>query len=201
MRDQCVLRARRRDEDRADAEGQAGDVVRLMWRLLFLLCVSVAAAQEEVPVIIVETAKGTFELETYPSDAPKTVAHIVALVRQGFYDGQRIHRAQPGFVVQWGDPQSRDPGKERDWGRGQAASSGQPIGVAEMTKKRAHTKGAVAVAHPGSAAKADSQIYVTLADRTDLNGKYTVFGHVISGQEVPDRLQTGDVIRKMSVRE
>ena len=172
-----------------------------MWRLLFLLCVSVVAAQEEVPVIIVETAKGTFELETYPSDAPKTVAHIVALVRQGFYDGQRIHRAQPGFVVQWGDPQSRDPGKERDWGRGQAASSGQPIGVAEMTKKRAHTKGAVAVAHPGSGAKADSQIYVTLADRPDLNGKYTVFGHVISGQEVPDRLQTGDVIRKMSVKE
>jgi peptidyl-prolyl cis-trans isomerase B (cyclophilin B) len=176
--------------------------VRLTLRLLVILCVAaVVAAQERGPVIVVETAKGTFELETYPDDAPKTVAHIVGLVKQGFYDGQRIHRAQPGFVVQWGDPQSRDPGKERDWGRGQAASSGHPIGVAEMTKRRVHTKGAVAVAHPGSAAKADSQIYVTLADRPDLNGKYTVFGHVISGQDVPDRLQWGDVIRKMSVRE
>jgi cyclophilin family peptidyl-prolyl cis-trans isomerase len=173
-----------------------------MSRLLFLLCVSAAAAaQAKYPVIVVETAKGTFEFETYPDDAPKTVAHIVDLVKQGFYDGQRIHRALPGFVVQWGDPQSRDLAKERDWGRGQAASSGKPIGVVEMTKKRAHTRGAVAVSHPGSAAKADSQIYVTLADRPDLNGKYTVFGHVISGQDVPDRLQAGDVIRKMSVRE
>jgi peptidyl-prolyl cis-trans isomerase B (cyclophilin B) len=176
--------------------------VRLMSRLLVLLCVSaVAAAQERDPVIVVETAKGTFEFETYPNDAPKTVAHIVGLVKRGFYDGQRIHRAQPGFVIQWGDPQSRDPGKQRDWGRGQAASSGQPIGVAEISKKRAHTKGAVAVAHPGSGAKADSQIFVTLADRPDLNGKYAVFGRVISGQDVPDRLQWGDVIRKMSVRE
>jgi cyclophilin family peptidyl-prolyl cis-trans isomerase len=176
--------------------------VRLLSRLLVLLCISAAvAAQERNPVIVVETAKGTFELETYPNDAPKTVAHIVGLVKRGFYDGQRIHRAQPGFVIQWGDPQSRDPGKERDWGRGQAASSGQPIGVAEISKKRAHTKGAVAVAHPGSAAQADSQIYVTLADRPDLNGKYTVFGHVIAGEDVPDRLQWGDVIRKMSVRE
>ena len=59
-------------------------------------------------MIVVETTKGTFEFETYPAEAPKTVAHIVALVRRGFYNGQRVHRAVPGFVVQWGDPRSRD---------------------------------------------------------------------------------------------
>jgi cyclophilin family peptidyl-prolyl cis-trans isomerase len=171
-------------------------------RFVFLLCVSAAAAaQQSGPVILVETAKGTFEFETYPDDAPKTVAHIVNLVKQGFFDGQRVHRAQPGFVVQWGDPQSRDLAREGEWGRGEAASSGKPIGVAEMTKKRMHTRGAVAVAHPGSAAKADSQIYVTLADRPELNGRYTVFGHVIAGRDVPDHLQLGDVIRRMSVKE
>jgi len=153
------------------------------------------------PVIVVETSKGTFSFETYANDAPKTVAHIVDLVAHGFYDGQRIHRAIPGFVVQWGDPQSRDASKQADWGKGDAASSGKPIGVAEMPRKRTHTKGAVAMAHVGNPALADSQIYVTLADRPDLNGRYTVFGHVISGAEVPEHLQVGDVIRKMYVKQ
>lgn len=153
------------------------------------------------PVVVVETAKGTFEFETYPDEAPKTVAHIVALVTRGFYDGQRFHRAIPGFVAQWGDPQTRDLTKQADWGKGDAASSGTPIGAAELTKKRRHTKGAVAVAHLGNPALADSQIYVTLADRPDLNGKYAVFGHIISGADVLEKIRVGDVITRMTVRE
>lgn len=176
--------------------------MRVVAALLAVVCLAARApAQERGPVLVVETVKGTFEVETYPNEAPKTVAHIVDLVKQGFYDGQRIHRALPGFVVQWGDPRSRDVTTERDWGRGGAASSGKPIGVAEMSKKHLHTKGAVAVAHPGVAAKADSQIYVTLADRPDLDNKYTVFGRVISGEDVPERLQKGDLINRIWVRE
>jgi cyclophilin family peptidyl-prolyl cis-trans isomerase len=167
----------------------------------WLLVAATVFAQSAGPVIVVETTKGTFEFETYPSDAPKTVAHVLDLVKRGFYDGQRIHRAIPGFVVQWGDPRSRDVAREADWGRGSAASSGTPIGVAEITKKRTHTPGAVAMAHPGNPALADSQLYVTLADRPELNRNYTVFGHVIAGEDVPARLERGDVIRKMSVKE
>ena len=100
-----------------------------------------------------------------------------------------------------GRPQSRDTSAEPDWGRGAAASSGHPIGVPEITKKRQHASGAVAMAHPGVPGQADSQIYVTLADRRDLNGKNTVFGQVIAGGDVPARLERGDVIRKMSVKE
>jgi peptidyl-prolyl cis-trans isomerase B (cyclophilin B) len=152
-------------------------------------------------VIVVETSKGTFAFETYPSEAPKTVAHIVELVKSGFYDGQHVHRAVPGFLVQWGDPRSRDLAQESEWGRGAAASSGRPIGAAEITRKRTHTAGAIGVAHAGLPAQADSQIYVTLADRPDLNGKYAVFGHVIEGADVPGRLEKGDLITRMYVRE
>ena len=153
------------------------------------------------PVIVVETARGTFAFETYPREAPKTVAHVVALVRRGFYDGQRIHRAIPGFLVQWGDPRSRDMAKEGEWGRGPEASSGKPIGSAETSKKHLHVAGAVAMAHPGIPAAADSQMYVTLAKRADLDGYYTVFGRVIAGADVPATLERGDVITKMYVRE
>ncbi len=154
------------------------------------------------PVIVVETSKGTFAFETFPNEAPRTVAHIVDLVTRGFYDGQRVHRAVPGFVVQWGDPRSRDTAGQADWGRGDAASSGTPIGAAEISRKRTHTKGAVAAASPtGYPALADSQIYVTLADRPELNGHDTVFGHLVSGADVPEKIQIGDVIRRMYVKE
>lgn len=166
------------------------------------LTASPAAGQTAAPgpVIVVETTKGTFAFETYPNEAPKTVAHVVALVRRGFYDGQRVHRAIPGFLVQWGDPRSRDAGTEADWGRGPGASSGQPIGAAEISKKRLHIAGAVGMAHPGSPAAADSQMYVTLAKRTDLDGYYTVFGRVIAGAEVPAMIERGDVITRMYVQ-
>lgn len=177
-------------------------------RFVFLLCVlSVlggslfSSAQPAGPVIVVETSKGTFEFETYPVEAPRTVAHVLDLVKRGFYDGQRIHRALPGFLVQWGDPGSRDLSREADWGRGAEASSGNPIGVSELRRKRLHTRGAVAMAHQGNPALADSQIYVTLANRPDLNNRYTVFGQIIAGVDVPARLERGDLISTMYVKE
>ncbi len=159
-----------------------------------------AVAQEAAPVVVVETTKGRFVFETYPSDAPLTVAHIVDLAKKGFYDGQRVHRALPGFLVQFGDPQTRDLTLRELWGRGQVAASGKPIGAAEITKKRLHIRGAVAMAHQGEPAKADSQIYITLAPRQDLDGRYAVFGQVVEGADVPARLEIGDAITRMYVR-
>ena len=153
------------------------------------------------PVIVVETSKGSFAFETYPNEAPRTVAHIVELVKRGFYDGQRFHRVIPGFVVQWGDPQSRDLARQSQWGRGSSAASGKAIGTPEISKKRRHVKGAVAVSHPGLPALADSQIYVTLADRPDLDGSYAVFGRLVMGFDVLDQIERGDTIRKMYVKE
>ena len=177
-------------------------MIRIARVLAFALLLWPSTATAQTPtVIVVETTKGAFAFETYPNEAPKTIAHVVKLVREGFYDGQRFHRALAGFLVQWGDPRSRDTSKDADWGRGDAASSGTPVGVPEISKKRTHMKGAVGMAHPGDPSKADSQIYVTLADRPDLDGHYTVFGHVIAGAEVPSRIQRGDLITRMYVRE
>jgi cyclophilin family peptidyl-prolyl cis-trans isomerase len=153
------------------------------------------------PIIVVETSKGTFAFETFPDQAPATVAHITALVRARFYDGQRVHRVLPGLVVQFGDPQSRDETLRERWGRGPGAASGKAVGVAEVSPKRLHRRGAVGLAHAGNPADGDSQIYVTLARRTDLDGRYAVFGQVISGEDVPAALQVGDTITRVVIRE
>lgn len=151
------------------------------------------------PRIRFETSMGAFIVQTFPNDAPLTVAHVVKLVQDGFYDGQRVHRAITGFVVQFGDPQTRDESKRDVWGRGAAASSGTPIGTAEVGLKRRHVVGAVGVAHLGEPAKADSQIYITLSERPDLDGQYAVFGQVIDGVDVPARLHVGDTIVRATV--
>jgi len=178
-------------------------MIRLLVVVVALVLTAPASAQipDPGPVVVVETTKGTFVFETYPDEAPLTVAHVVALVRQRFYDGQRVHRAIPGFVVQFGDPQSRNPELRERWGRGAAAGNGTPVGAAEITARRQHRRGAVAMAHMGDPAKAESQIYVTLASRPDLDGRYAVFGQVIAGLDVPSRLVVGDEIVRVFVRE
>ena len=149
------------------------------------------------PVVVVETTKGTFEFETYPNEAPRTVEHILALVKRNFYNGLRFHRVEPGFVIQVGDPNSRDYTKKALWGTG---GSGTPVGLSELSRKRLHVKGAVAMAHSGNPAQADAQWYVTLNAVPRLDGKYVVFGRVINGLDVTTLIRVGDVIRKMSVK-
>jgi len=151
------------------------------------------------PVIVLETVKGTIEFETYPEEAPKTVARIVELVKKNFYNGQRFHRAEPKFLVQIGDPQSRIPQMSDHWGR---SGFGKPIGVAEITRKRRHLRGAVAMAYAGTDPRqADSQFYIVLSNQPKLDARYTVFGRVIGGLAVADRIQKGDLLRKASVKE
>jgi cyclophilin family peptidyl-prolyl cis-trans isomerase len=151
------------------------------------------------PVIVLNTAHGAIEFETYPEEAPKTVAQIVGLVKKGFYDGLRFHRVEPNFVVQIGDPQTRNMQMQKWWGRG---GSGKPIGAAEITKKRRHLRGAVAMGYAGNNPKsADSHFYITLSARPDLDGRYVVFGRVIRGMDVVDRIQRADVLEKATVKE
>jgi peptidyl-prolyl cis-trans isomerase B (cyclophilin B) len=153
------------------------------------------------PVIVLETVKGIIELETYPEEAPKTVAQIVGLVKRNFYNGQRFHRAaDTGFgLIQIGDPQTRNVTMREWWGRG---GSGKPIGVAEITKKRRHVRGAVAMAYPGTDPKsADSQFFINTKPHPEWDAKYTVFGRVIRGMDVVEKIQIADVLKKAYVKE
>jgi cyclophilin family peptidyl-prolyl cis-trans isomerase len=152
------------------------------------------------PVFVVETMKGTFEIETYPNEAPKTVEHVLALVKRNFYNGQRILRIVPNQLVQFGDPQTRDMTKQAWWGRGFDAGSGKSIGLAEFSKKRLHKVGSVSMAHPGDAREADSQMFISLSAQPKWNGQYTVFGQVISGMDVVRKLAVTDRIVKVTLR-
>jgi peptidyl-prolyl cis-trans isomerase B (cyclophilin B) len=162
-----------------------------------------AAAQKSPgagPVFVVETVKGTFEVETYPNEAPKTVDHILGLIKRNFYNGQRILRIVPNQLVQLGDPQTRDMTKQAWWGRGFDAGSGHSIGAAEFSKKRLHKVGSVSMAHPGDAREADSQMFISLSAQPKWNGQYTVFGQVISGMDVVRKLAVTDRIVRVTLR-
>jgi peptidyl-prolyl cis-trans isomerase B (cyclophilin B) len=170
---------------------------------LIVVLTLVASAQEKSPgagpIIVLDTARGSIEFETYPEEAPKTVARIVDLVKKGFYDGLRFHRAEPNFLIQIGDPASRDMSREATWGRG---GTGDPIGASEVTKKRRHLAGAVSMAYPGTQrTAADSQFFIMRRPAPELDGKYTVFGQVLKGQEVVGRIQKGDVLKRAYLKD
>jgi len=171
-------------------------VVVMAWVLM--AGVGTAQAPAAGPVVVIETSKGTITLETYPSEAPKTVENFLKLVKANFYNRQHFHRADPGTVVQVGDPNSKDLQKKDSWGR---TGNGQPIGVAEISKKLKHKRGTVAMANAGDAAKADSQFYIAIGKKGKIpDGKYAIFGQVTSGMDVVDKIEVGDTIKRMYVK-
>jgi len=148
------------------------------------------------PVLVFDTVKGTFQMQMFAADAPKSVDHLIGLVKQNFYRGLRFHRVE-ARLVQIGDPQTRNVALKEMWGTG---NSGHPIGVSEVSRKHLHVRGAVGLAHSGSPQYADSQFYIMKAADTSLDGKYCVVGQVTSGMEVVDKLEVGDVLRQVTIK-
>lgn len=132
------------------------------------------------------TNLGLIEVELYPQYAPKTVANFVSLADSGFYADLVFHRIVPGFVIQVGDPTTKDGGGNRStWGQG---TSGTSIPFENATEL-SNTVGTVAMASTGAGVGGSSQFYINLGDNSaSLNGKYTVFGQVISGMNVVNEL-------------
>jgi cyclophilin family peptidyl-prolyl cis-trans isomerase len=170
--------------------------------LAALSLIGLAAQQKSPgagPILVLETVKGTIEIETYPEEAPKTVARMLELVKKNFYNGQRFHRAEPNFVIQVGDPVSRDMSRQAWWGR---QGSGKPIGVAEITRKRRHVAGAVSMAYPGNdRTQADSQFFILRRAAPEFDGKYTVWGKVLKGMDVVGKIERGDILKRAYLKD
>ncbi len=132
------------------------------------------------PVIVVETTLGKIEIELRPDKAPLTCENFLKLVDKKFYDGLIFHRVIPGFMIQGGDPEGT--------GRG-----GPGYNVpAEITDLK-HIKGAVATARLGDQVNpkkesSGSQFYITVAPTPHLDNQYTIFGYVIAGQDIADKI-------------
>ena len=136
--------------------------------------------------MVIETPEGQIAIGLYPADAPKTVANFKQLVARGFYDGLTFHRVVPGFVIQGGDPNSRDDNPFND-------GQGGPGYTVPAEVKRKHEKGAVAMARMPDVVNPrresnGSQFYIALRELAQLDGGYTVFGKVLSGWDTIDRL-------------
>ncbi|MEJ2637698.1 MAG: peptidylprolyl isomerase [Calditrichia bacterium] len=137
----------------------------------------------------IETDKGKIELELYPEYAPKTVNNFVFLAREGFYDGVTFHRVISNFMIQGGDPTGT--------GRG---GPGYRFADEFENNPLKHEKGVISMANAGPNTNG-SQFFITHSPQPHLNGKHTVFGKVIKGQDVVDAIAQGDRMQKVTIRE
>lgn len=145
-----------------------------------------------------ETNRGTFSVELYAEDAPQTVANFEKLIGQGFYDGVYFHRVINDFVVQGGDPLTRDLGPDHP--RAGTGGPGYTIPDELVGNPRTHQLGALSMAHAG-ANTGGSQFFIVLseANTRHLNGMHTVFGRVTEGMEVVRQLQKGDRMERVTL--
>ena len=173
---------------------------RIVTILVILLAFGLAvAAQADTLMRVVVEGKGTFNIQLYTDKAPKTTAHIIKLVRSGFYDGQRFHIAVHSprpYRIQVGDPASKS-GNIDEAGFG---GSGTQIPYEETNVP--NVAGAVGLsALPNDKNSGDSQFYVLLGPARFLDGNYTVFGKVVDGMDVVNKVEKGDRIEKVTIVE
>ncbi len=127
------------------------------------------------------TSMGTIEVELYPNSAPKTVTNFVTLAKSGFFDNLVWHRIVKGFVIQTGDPNSRNGGGDKSlWGTGGSPST-VPL---EIDRSLHNDVGYLGMARSQDPNSGSSQFYINLTNNAALDGQYTVFGKVISGMDV-----------------
>ena len=173
---------------------------RVVFLMLLAVLVPLAAAQAQggkAPTILMTMENGgQVVIELWPDVAPNHVKNFVDLAKQGFYDGQRVHRVEPKFVVQFGDPASKTkPMDDPAMGTG---GSGKKL-KAEFNKKP-FDRGVLGMARTQDPDSASSQVYLMLGDAHFLNGQYTAFGKVTKGMEVVDKIKVGDRIKSIKVQ-
>jgi peptidyl-prolyl cis-trans isomerase B (cyclophilin B) len=134
---------------------------------------------------IINTTEGEMVVEFWPDVAPKTVENFKTLAQKGFYDGTAFHRVIKGFMIQGGDPLTKDASKESAWGTG---DPGYKI-KAEFNKK-SHVRGVLSMARSNHPDSAGSQFFICHGDPKFLDGQYTTFGQLIKGDDVLEKIAT-----------
>lgn len=161
------------------------------------LVVASANAEEKKPmnstneVAVIKTSEGEMIAEFWPDVAPNTVENFKKLARSGFYDGTAFHRIVKGFMIQGGDPLTKDPTKESRYGTGDPGYK-----IKAEFNDRSHERGVLSMARSNDPDSAGSQFFICLANVSRLNHQYTTFGKLIKGDDVLGKI--GDVEVTMS---
>jgi len=172
-----------------------GRAVVFLAVVLVVAVPSVFAQSKTDRVVVTLDRGGEIAIEFWRDVAPNHVKNFLELTRKGFYDGQRIHRVEPGFVVQFGDPQSKTlPMTDPRLGTG-----GPGYTIKPEFNKRPFDRGVIGMARTNDPNSAGSQVYIMLGPAHFLNGQYTAFGKVTKGMDLVDKIKVGDRIKSIKV--
>ena len=132
--------------------------------------------------VIIKTNFGSIKFGLLPELAPETTRSFLKLAKSGFYNGTLFHRVIPGFMIQGGDPNTKSPDKSV-WGQG-----GPGYNLKAEFNSRSHLRGIVSMARAADPDSAGSQFFIVTSDSTFLDKQYTVFGEIVDGMEVADKI-------------
>ncbi len=156
-------------------------------------------------IAVIETSKGTIKIELREKEAPLTVANFKKLVGEQFYDRLTFHRYDPGFVIQGGDPNGDGSGGSKDEIQMEIYCTDGSKYVGKTAPRSCepllkHTKGAVAMARTPDPNSASSQFYITLKETPFLDREYAVFGYVVEGMDVVEKIRAGDTMTQVKMQ-
>jgi peptidyl-prolyl cis-trans isomerase B (cyclophilin B) len=140
-------------------------------------------ASPKAPHAFIKTKFGDMEIMFFADKAPKHVENFITLAKSGFYNGTIFHRVIPGFMIQGGDPNTKDPKKPETYGMG-----GPGHHVNAEFNDIPHRRGIVSMARTNDPNSAGSQFFIVVKDSNFLDGQYTVFGEVLKGMDVADKI-------------
>ena len=162
--------------------------------LAAILAVASVNAEEQKPmnsakeVAVIKTSEGEMVAEFWPEVAPNTVENFKKLARSGFYDGTTFHRIVKGFMIQGGDPLTKDPAKESRYGTGDPGYK-----IKAEFNDRSHERGVLSMARSSDPDSAGSQFFICLANVSRLDHQYTTFGKIIKGDDVLGKIGDTEV--------
>jgi peptidyl-prolyl cis-trans isomerase B (cyclophilin B) len=162
--------------------------------LAAVLAVASVNAEEQKPmnsakeVAVIKTSEGEMIAEFWPEVAPNTVENFKKLARSGFYDGTAFHRIVKGFMIQGGDPLTKDPAKESRYGTGDPGYK-----IKAEFNDRSHERGVLSMARSSDPDSAGSQFFICLANVSRLDHQYTTFGKIIKGDDVLGKIGDTEV--------